>query len=62
MSDRMLSVLLGTILANSTVILEVLSYNSSLPGDAIRAITQALDTSDKMLTMLMSDVGGQTNE
>lgn len=47
--------LLGILLANSELMLVLLSYDKSVPINMIESVNQALDATGKMLELLMSE-------
>lgn len=55
MIDAMIKALLGILLANSGLMLVLLSYDKSVPINMIESINQALDATGKMLELLMSE-------
>lgn len=58
MTDEQLKIVLGTIVANTMLILQAMKYDSDTPVNLLEQIEFAIDTSDKVLNVLTNDMEG----
>lgn len=57
MTDEQLKIVLGTITANTMLILQTMKYDSETPVNLLEQINLAVDTTDKVLQMITGDMG-----
>lgn len=60
MTNEKLEIVLGTILANTMLILQNMDFDLETPIENFEEIEIAIDTSEQVLAMLTEDMGGDT--
>lgn len=58
MTDKQLKVILGTITANTMMILQVMQYDKNTPVSLMQEIMTALNATDKVLQIITGELDG----